>query len=300
MPSTSAYLNRQWIPATELRIGVDDLGFTLGTTVTERLRTFGGKVFRLDEHLTRLRGSLDIVGLDSATIADEVGRAIDEFVRRNGSLIDPHDDLSIVAFVTPGLAANGRPTICVHGFPLPFRSWAAQYDTGIPVVISSFRQVPTNCWPAELKCRSRMHYYLADREAAAKRPGARAIVLDQDGTIAEATTANVVIYRDGEGLLSPPLDNILLGVSLVVVQELAAKLNLPFSMRQLSVDDLRTSSEAMIASTSICALPIVECDGQAIGDGEPGPVYRQLLAAWSELVSVDVAQQARRFADRGA
>jgi branched-subunit amino acid aminotransferase/4-amino-4-deoxychorismate lyase len=298
MPNTSAYLNGEWIPASELRIGVDDVGFTLGTTVTERLRTFGGKVFRLDEHLKRLRGSLDIIGLDSSPITKEVGDAIHEFVRRNGSLIDPGDDWSIVAFVTPGSPTIGRPTICVHGYPLPFRSWAAQYETGVPVIISSFRQVPTNCWPAELKCRSRMHYYLADREASTKRPGARAIVLDQDGMIAEATTANVIIYREDEGFLSPPLDHILLGVSLGVVQELAAKLKLPFSMRPLSVDDLRTANEAMIASTSICTLPIVECDGQPIGNGKPGPLYRQLLKAWSELVGVDIAQQARRFTNR--
>jgi branched-chain amino acid aminotransferase len=300
MPGITAYLNGLWIPATELRIVVDDLGFTLGTTVTERLRTFGGNVFRIDEHLARLRRSLDIIGLDSDAIADEVGKTITEFVRRNKSLIDCDDDWSIIAFVTPGSAGSGRPTVCVHGYPLPFRSWAAHYDTGIPVVISSIRQVPTNCWPAELKCRSRMHYYLADREAAAKRPGARAIVLDQDGTIAETTTANVILYREGEGLLSPPVDNILLGVSLGVVQELAATLKLPFSMRPLSVDDLRTANEAMIVSTSICTLPIVECDGQPIGDGKPGPVYRQLLTAWSELVGVDVSLQARRFADRGA
>ena len=300
MPSISAYFNGEWIPSTELRMAVDDLGFLLGATVTERLRTFGGEVFRFDEHLARLRRSLEMIQLDSSAIAPEVASAIDEFVNRNQSLVDRDDDWSIVAFATPGVTGSGRPTVCVHGYPLPFHLWATQYDAGIPVVISSVRQVPTNCWPAELKCRSRMHYYLADREAAAKRPGARAIVLDQDGYVAEGTTANVIVYRAGEGLLSPPVDHILLGVSLGVVQELATKMKLPFSMRPLTVDDLRTADEAMFASTSVCVLPIVECDAQPIGDGKPGSVYRQLLSAWSELVGVDVAQQARRFADRRA
>jgi branched-subunit amino acid aminotransferase/4-amino-4-deoxychorismate lyase len=143
-----------------------------------------------------------------------------------------------------------------------------------------------------------MHYYLADREATARRPGARAIVLDQDGYVAEGTTANVIVYRAGEGLVSPPVDNILLGVSLGVVKELAAKLQLPFVMRPLSVEDLRTADEAMLASTSICVLPIVECDAQQMGDGRPGPVYRNVLSAWSALVGVDIARQARQFADR--
>ena len=222
------------------------------------------------------------------------------FCERNESLINADDDWSIVAFATPGVAGTGRPTVCVHGHPLPFRQWAAQFEAGVRVVVSDHRQVPTNCWPAELKCRSRMHYYLADREAASRTPGARAIVLDQDGYIAEATTANVVVYREGEGLISPPLDHILAGVSLGVVKELAAMLNVPFIMRPLTVDDFRTSDEAMLTSTSICLLPIVECDGQPIGNGQPGPIYRRLLAAWGNLVGLDVAAQAKRFADRSA
>ncbi len=298
MRSASAYLNGGWIPSSELRIAVDDVGFLLGATATERLRTFRGQVFRLEEHLARLRRSLDILGLDSDSITGEVAQALPEFLRRNRGLIDPGDDWAIVAFATPGSAGSRRPTVCVHGYPLQFRQWASQFETGVPVVVSRRRQVPTSCWPAELKCRSRMHYYLADREAAARRPGARAIVLDQDGYVAEATTANVLVHRDGEGLVSPPHEHILFGVSLGVVKELAAKLNVPFTMRPLTVEEFGTANEAMLASTSICVLPIVECNGKPIGNGQPGPVYRKLLAAWSDLVGVDIAAQARRFADR--
>jgi branched-chain amino acid aminotransferase len=300
MSTVSAYFNGAWISTSELRIGVDDAGFLLGATVTERLRTFRGQVFRLDEHMRRLRGSLEIIGLDSDKITDEIARVVPEFVRRNQALIDAGDDWSIVAFATPGVTGGDQPTVCVHGHPLPFKNWATQFETGLPVVVSKIRQVPTNCWPAELKCRSRMHYYLADREAAAQRPGTRAIVLDQDGYVAESTTANVFVYRDGEGLVSPTAENILVGVSLSVVQELAAKLEIPFVMRRLSVDELRTSDEVMLASTSICALPIIECDGHTIGSGKPGPIYRQLLTAWGELVGVDIAAQARRFSSRAA
>lgn len=293
-----AYLNGNWVAASELHVAIDDAGFLLGTTVTERLRTFRGQVFRLAEHLARLRGSLRIIGLDSETVAIEVAAAITEFVPRNRGLIDADDDWAIIAFVTPGTPTRGRPTVCVHGYPLPFHHWADQFEAGVPVVVSSHRQVPTNCWPAELKCRSRMHYYLADREAAARRPGARAIVLDQDGFVAEGTTANVMIYREGEGLISPPYAHILAGVSLAVMKELAAITNTNFVMRPVTVDEFRTADEAMFTSTSICVLPIIECDGRPIGSGHPGPVYRRLLAEWSDFVGVDVAEQARRFAKR--
>ena len=69
-------------------------------------------------------------------------------------------------------------------------------------------------------------------------------------------------------------------------------------MRPLTVEELRTADEALLASTSICVLPIVECDGQPISGGHPGPIYRRLLAAWGELVGIDIAQQAQRFAVR--
>ena len=298
MQTATAYLNGEWVPSSELRIAIDDVGFMVGATVTERLRTFGGKVFRLDEHLARLRGSLAIIGLASEEIANQVGQAVTEFVRRNQDLIDPADDWAIAAFATPGVGGTQRPTVCVHGNPLPFHQWATQFETGVPAIVSSIRQVPTNCWPAELKCRSRMHYYLADREAASTRPGARAIVLDQDGFVAEGTTANVITYRDGEGIVTPPHDNVLFGVSLGVVRELTTQLGMPFVTRQLTAHELRSSDEAMLASTSICLLPIIECDGAPIGSGQPGPIYQRLLAAWSDLVGVDVADQARRFATR--
>lgn len=145
-----------------------------------------------------------------------------------------------------------------------------------------------------------MHYYLADREAAARQPGARAIVLDQNGHVAEATTANVVIYREDEGLVSPPQEDILAGVSLGVLKELAAVLSIPFSMRSLTVDEFRGADEVLLTSTSICVLPIVACDGKPIHDGKPGPIYQRVLTAWGQRVGVDIAAQAKQFAERTA
>jgi branched-chain amino acid aminotransferase len=298
MDNLWAHFNGKWISASELHVAVDDVGFLLGATVTERLRTFRHQVFRLDEHLRRLRRSLEIVRLDVEAIVPCVARAVPEFVVRNRGLITQDDDWSLTAFVTPGVAGSGNPTVCVHGLPLQFQQWAEKYDAGLPVVISDIRQVPSECWPAELKCRSRMHFYLADRVAAAQRPGARAVLLDEDGYVAESTTANVLAYRAGEGLVSPPRQHILAGVSLGVVQELATRLGIPFVMRPLAVEEFRAADEVMLASTSVCLLPVVECDGTPIGGGKPGPVFHQLLAAWSELVGVDVAEQARRCAPR--
>jgi branched-chain amino acid aminotransferase len=298
METIWAYLNGRWISSAQLAISVDDVGFLLGATITERLRTFGGRVFRLEVHLDRLRRSLDIVGLDSNHITAQIAEAVPEFLERNRSQLPPDDDWSILAFATPGIAGSGRPTVCVHGYPLQFQLWASRYTEGLPVVISDVRQIPPQSLPPELKCRSRMHFYLADQQAAAAEPGARAILLDEDGHVAEATSANVIVYRAAEGLVSPPTEHILIGVSLGVVQELAASLNVPFAMRPLTPDELRSADEAMLASTSICLLPIIACDGQPIGGRRPGPVFRRLLAAWSGLAGLDIAAQAQQCAAR--
>jgi branched-subunit amino acid aminotransferase/4-amino-4-deoxychorismate lyase len=295
--------NGDWFCADRLSVGVDDVGFLLGATVTERFRTFRHEVFRLNEHLARMCHSLGIIGLDADRIASQVEQAVPEFVVRNRGRIADADDWSIIAFATPGEAglpaSHARmPTVCVHGYPLPFDRWARQYESGVAVVISDVRQVPESCWPPDLKCRSRMHYYLADLHAARAQPGARAILLDQDGNIGEATTANVVVYHADEGLVSPSAEHILFGVSVGVLRELARSICVPFVTRPLSADELRAADEVLLTSTSICVVPVVACDGAPIGTGRPGPMFARLLSAWNELAGIDIAAQARRFATR--
>src|SRR5205807_1582292 len=147
-------------------------GFVLGATVTEQLRTFHGRLFRTARHLERLRHSLDVCGIDPPIDMAEFGRIAEELVARNHPLLAPGDDLGLAIFVTPGAyaALAGRespPTVGLHTFPLAFSRWAKSYRGGVALVTTSIEQVPPQCWPAELKCRSRMHYYLADKQADA-------------------------------------------------------------------------------------------------------------------------------------
>ncbi|MEM6331249.1 MAG: aminotransferase class IV [Planctomycetota bacterium] len=295
MATRWAYLNGDWIDDRGLSVPIGDIGFTLGVTATERLRTFGGKVFRQAEHVRRMHRSLEIIGLDAAAIAGELDSAISEFVRRNQGLLPAGGDWSVAAFATPGDGHSG-PTRCVHGNPLPFSNWAHQFEAGVSVHLSDHRQTPASCWPPELKCRSRMHYYLADQQARRLEPGARAILLDQQGFVGEASTANVVIYRQEEGVVSPRMDKVLPGVSVAVVREVCGALGIPFGERDLTINELRRADEVWLSSTSICLLPVVRCDGQPIASGRPGPVYRRVLAAWDDLVGLGIAEQARRVA----
>ncbi|MCA9248299.1 MAG: aminotransferase class IV [Planctomycetales bacterium] len=302
MKAPLAYLDGEWLPFDRLSIPISDAGFVLGTTVTEQLRTLGGRLFRLEDHLARLARSMEIVGLEVDRSIDELAQIARDAVARNWSLVDEGSDLGLGIFVTPGpyatLAprAEQRARVCVYAYPLAFEQWASKYETGQALAISSIRQVPTDCWPAELKCRSRMHYYLADRDAAQRYPGSRAVLLDQDGFLSEASTASVVLYREGEGVVSPRSEKILPGISLMTLLEIAAERGIPQVQRDIPVDELRAADEIWLASTSICLQAVTRLDGQPISQGAPGPVFRALLAAWSEQVGVDIAAQAKRFA----
>ena len=294
------YWNGAWVPNAEISIPLDDLGFSMGVTVVERLRTFSGELFQIEKHLGRLRRSLEIVGWDCQSLCHEVAGALDGFIQRNGSLLEHGDDWSVAVFITPGKsAAATEPTVCVHGFPLLFQHWAKQYQTGAEAVTVDVRQVPQNCWPAELKCRSRMHYFLADRQAEAQQPGARAILLDQEGFVGEGTTANVVAYFADRGLATPPRSRVLPGVTQEVLFEMAESLDIPHCEADLMSTQLAAADELYFASTSICLLPVVRVDGQIVGNGQPGPIFQRLLSTWSESVGVDIAQQALRFSARG-
>jgi len=219
--------------------------------------------------------------------------AIADVINRNVPLLTAGDDLGISIFVTPGRPGQPTPTWAIEAYRLPFDQWVAWYDPGESLAETGIRQVPPSCWPPALKCRSRMHYFLADQLAGRHWPGARAILLDQDGFVTEISTANVIVYRRAIGLVSPPLDRILPGVSLAVIGELAENLNIPFSYADVRLTDVAHADEVLLCSTSPCVWPAVQLNGQPIGTGTPGPIWQQLIEAWNELVGVDIVAQAR-------
>jgi branched-subunit amino acid aminotransferase/4-amino-4-deoxychorismate lyase len=304
MSQPLAYVNGQFVDVDQLSVPVTDAGFVLGVTVAEQLRTFAGRLFRLDAHLKRLARSLEIIQLDPRISIAQLGNVAAELVSHNHALLAPGDDLGLSIFITPGPYAtfvphpSGEPLVGLHSYAIPFCLWADKYTKGQRVVITDVEQISAASWPAELKCRSRMHYYLADRKAQALDPDARAVLLDRDGFVSESSTANVVAYFQGEGLVSPPREKILPGISIAVTAELAEELGIPFVYRDLAPGELRSADESFLASTSPCVLPVVSVDGRPIGRGVPGEVFHRLIGAWSKMVQLDIVAQAARFASR--
>lgn len=299
MNGALAYLNGSWVPNEQLAIPIDDLGFTLGVTIVERMRTFGGQIFRLEEHLGRLEQSLKIVGWNASAILSEITAAINQWSQKNSGVIAAGDDWYVVCFVTPGKTPDAvHPTLCVHGGPLAFHTYAKHYTNGLQTHIVETRQVPPNCWSAEIKCRSRLHYYLADREARAINPSARGILLDQEGFVGEGSTANVVAYFADRGLVTPFRSKVLPGVSQQVLFEIADALGIPHMEADILPEELLGADEVYFTSTSVCLLPVTQINESMIGDGKPGPIFEQLIQAWSGLVGVEIVSQAQKFADR--
>jgi branched-subunit amino acid aminotransferase/4-amino-4-deoxychorismate lyase len=304
MEEPLAYLNRQFLPQSQAAVAVTDTGFVLGTSVTEQLRTFGGHLFHLRDHLERLHRSLRIVGIEPQESLDDMAMIAERLIENNRRLVADGDDLGLAMFVTPGPfpalndGRGGDACTGLHTYRLPFRSWAGKYETGQALVVTDVDQVPQGCWPAELKCRSRMHYYLADRAAERIEPGARALMLDEDHFVMEASTANVVLYDRDQGIVVPPHDRVLPGISLAVVRRLAQQLALPWTERSLRVEDVERADEVMLSSTPFCLLPVTRFNGSEINGGVPGEVNYKLIAAWSQDVEIDIVAQARQFADR--
>jgi branched-subunit amino acid aminotransferase/4-amino-4-deoxychorismate lyase len=247
--------------------------------------------------------------MDVRLSQEQLAAVSEQLVADNAALIHSEDELGLIHFITAGehaMYAGGAgrparttPTVCVHTFPLPFALWAEKMRTGAHLVTPPTRHVPPQCYDPKIKCRSRMHFYLADQEARFVDPDALALLLDLDGNVTETNGANLLIVKHGT-IISPSPANTLPGVSRAMVRELAAQLRVGFTERDLQVFDVMNADEALLTSTPYCIMPATRINGAAIGDGQPGPMFRRLLTAWSDAVGVDIAVQVEQGARRRA
>jgi branched-subunit amino acid aminotransferase/4-amino-4-deoxychorismate lyase len=307
------YLNGRLVPAAEANLPVIDTGIVLGATVTEQIRTIHKRLYRLGDHLGRLYRSMRYAHMELGMAPEELAAISHRLAAHNGRFLNEGGELGLVHFVTAGEYAayagtTGRParttpTLCVHTFPLPFERWAKQMQQGAHLVTPSVRQVPAQCVDPRVKCRSRMHYYLGEREVQRVDPEASALLLDLDGKATETGAANVLMVQRGT-LVSPPAAGTLAGVSRATVIDLAGRLDIPFTERDLRVFDLVNADEVFLASTPYCLMPVTRINGVAVGDGKPGPVYQKLIETWGKEVKLDIVGQiiegARRRREQAA
>ena len=302
MAEYTAYFNGDWVPNSEVRIDPLDRGFLVGDVVFEVERTFDGKTFRLKEHIDRLYRSLKYTRIDSGLSPEELLDVSEEVVSRNENLRPEVGDYTVHQFVTRGkngprswAGEAGPPTVSVRVAPVAFDRHAHRYATGVHGVIPRVRSYSSESLDPKIKHYSRMNFNLAEMEVADVDPEGWPILTDLDGHLTEGTGYNVLLVTDG--VIRTPTDRaILQGVSRGMVFDLAHQLDIPVVEEDLQPYDLYTADEAFFSTTSPCVLPVTRADNRQIGDGKPGPVTQQLLAAWSEAVGLDIVDQALMYA----
>jgi branched-chain amino acid aminotransferase len=271
-----------------------DRGFRLGDVVFDTSRTFDGQVFRLKDHLGRLYRSLQYTRIDPGMSVDEMERLTLEVVQRNeGMRSAAGDDYMITQIVTRGeggVVAPTVPNVSVWIDPIDFARYAPLYDSGAHVVIPRTRSFTADQLDPKVKHYSRLSFVMADLEARDVDPDAFPLMLDTDGNVSESVGANFCIVTNGV-LRTAGDRSILQGISRMTLLELAEQLGIPTSEENLQPYDVYTADEAFLCSTPYSLLPVGLADNREIGDEVPGPITKQLLAAWSERVGVDIVDQ---------
>ncbi|MCH8206667.1 MAG: aminotransferase class IV [Chloroflexi bacterium] len=293
------WLNGEHVPRSEAKISMMDRGFRMGDVVFDTSRTFNGKIFRLREHLDRLYRSLKYIRIDPGISIERMEELTEDLVQRNESLRQPGDDYMITQIVTRGdrgpVTQPPKPNVAIWIDPIDFPRYAPLFNDGAHVVIPRTRAYSSMQVDPKIKHYNRLNFVLAELEATDVDPEAFPVLLDTDGNVSESTGANFCIVTDG--VLKTPDDGATLqGVSQMTLLELAGQLGIPTSVEALQPYDVYTADEAFLCSTPYCLLPVGRVDNRQIGDEVPGPVTRQLLAAWSELVGLDIVDQAASIA----
>jgi len=295
------YLSGEFVPEPEAKISIFDSAVTLGDTVTESTRTFGHRPFKLERHIERLYKSLKVTRIDPGCDPAEMLEITQKVLETNLPLIENHEDYWIVHNISRGMFVLGPDptvqrsgaTVMIYTAPLDLRGWAAYYEQGCHAVTAMSRAIPSQSLDARIKNRSRMAYTLAEMEVKLVDEAAQGVILDIHGNIAENKGGNIFVVSDGV-LKTPTFSNALAGITRETVLELAQQLGIETAEMLLQPYDLYTADELFFTSTPYCLMPATRFNGLPVGDGQVGAVTKQILAAWSDMVGLDIAGQAQQ------
>lgn len=278
------HLNGRLVEETEARISVFDRGFLFGDGIFESMRARNGKVFRLDRHLARLERSAFLIDL-ALPETRTLGHAVRDLLDAEG-LTDARVRLTVTRGPgRPGdyVNAPGPPTVVISAAPFAGIDRALR-ERGVAVVIARRRAMPADVLDPSIKSTSRLVSVLARREA--QQHGAfESIWLDSGGCLTEGTASNLFLVSAGR-LSTPAIaDGSLPGITREAIIEQAREAGIPIIEERLPAGRLEQAEEAFLTNTSWEVLPVVSVDGRAVGDGQPGPVARDLLRRYTALVA---------------
>ena len=265
------YLNGSFIPIEDARISVLDRGFIFGDGVYEVIPVYSHIPFRLAEHLRRLQKSLDGIQLKNPHTDIEWEKLITQIIASNEG-----EDQSIYLHITRGVAPRNHafpkevaPTIFIMSSPL-IAAPKELIVTGVSAITAN-----DNRWSrCDIKAISLLPNVLL-RQMASDSDATETLLL-RDGFLSEGSVSSIFIVKN-KILLVPPKSNFMLpGITYDVVLELAVKYQMPYKIREISENDLRSSDEILLASSTKEIMSITLLDGKKVGSGEPGEVFAQL------------------------
>lgn len=274
MPKSIVYLNGDYLPADEAKVSVLDRGFIFGDGVYEVIPVYGGRLFRLEEHLRRLDDSLTAIHVRNLFDHAQWQALLETLLSNN-----PHGgDQSVYVQITRGVAQRD------HGFPKDVTPTVfamvnqlsqpdpAQLAEGINAVT-----VPDIRWlNCHIKAIALLPNILMRQEALDQ--GATEAILIRDGSVTEGAASNVFVVADGV-ILTPPHSHFLLpGITRDLVVELARANQFPCEERAISEAELLKADEIWLTSSTKEIMPVTHLNDERVARGKPGPVWQQMYA----------------------
>ena len=281
------WMNGEFVDWADAKIHVGTHGLHYGTGVFEGIRCYetprGPAVFRLREHLERLDASARLLNMDLGYSVDDLRAVSLDLIGRNGL---PECYLRPIAFYgygELGVSAEGNPVdVVIMSWPWATYLGEEGLKNGIRAKVSSWKRVGPNTIPHAAKATGiYLNSMLAVSEA--NRAGYdEAILLTDDGFIADGSGENVFIVKNGT-IVTPPLStSILPGITRETVIEIAQELGYTVEERNLIRTDLYLADEIFMTGTAAEVTPIRSVDDQEIGP--PGEVTRMLQKAYMDAV----------------
>lgn len=281
------YLDGKFVSGDEAKVSVFDHGLLYGDGIFEGIRLYGGNIFRLEEHLERLEYSAKAILLPIPLSRAELTWATCETCRLNGLT-----DAYIRLVVTRGVGDLGlAPWLCPKPSLFIIASKIAlypkeYYENGLAIVTVPTRRISPAALPPAIKSLNYLNNILGKIEA--KQFGAlEAIMLNEQGYVAECTADNVFIVHKGEIITPAASQGALKGITRGTIFDIGKELNVPVRECDMTRYDVWCADECFLTGSGAEVIPVVKLDGRQIGNGTPGPITQQVLASFRRRVLVE-------------
>jgi branched-chain amino acid aminotransferase len=270
------WLNGELVDRDKAAVSVFDHGLLYGDGVFEGIRSYGGKVFRLEKHVRRLFDSANGIRLQIPLSRKEVAKAVEYTLKANG-LKDAYIRLVVTRGEgTLGLDPNRCPNPNMFIITDKIALYPQElYEDGLDIVTAATMRNHPNAVNPRLKSLNYLNNILAKIEAI-DAGTLEAVMLNHLGYVAECTGDNIFIVREGVIFTPPIAAGILEGITRDEIIGIARKAKILVREENITRQDLYVADECFLTGTAAEVIPVVRIDKRAIGDGHPGPTTKRL------------------------